>query len=144
MRSFELEGQITASTERVFAVISDHVGWQKWAGVQEVVLRQRGDPAPNGLGAIRVIRRGGLAIEEEVVLFEPPSRIGYRVHAGIPVSDCDVEIRLMPDAVGTRVSWKVQFRPLVPGTGWLLERLIRPRLERALAGLAGACSSTST
>ena len=138
MRSFELQAEIAAPAERVFALVSDHAGWQQWAGVQEVVLRQRGDPPPNGLGAIRVMRRGGLAIEEEVVAFEPPSRIGYRVHAGIPVRDCDVEIRLTPGGRGTRVSWSVRFRPRVPGTGWLLERLIRPRLEDALAGLAGA------
>ena len=102
MRSFELRTEIAAPAERVFALISDHVGWQEWAGVQEVVLRQRGDPPPNGLGAIRVIRRGGLAIEEEVVAFEAPSRLGYRVHAGIPVRDCEVEIRLMPGGAGTR------------------------------------------
>jgi uncharacterized protein YndB with AHSA1/START domain len=138
MRSFELESEIAAPAERVFAVISDHVGWRDWAGVQEVVLRQRGDPAPNGLGAIRVIRRGGLAIEEEVVSFEPPKRITYRVQAGIPVRDCEVEIRLTPAGAATRVSWSVRFRPLVPGTGGLLERLIRARLADALAGLARA------
>jgi uncharacterized protein YndB with AHSA1/START domain len=136
MQSFELRSEIAAPVERVWAVLSDHVGWRDWAGVQEVVLRQQGDPPPNGLGAIRVLRRGGLAIEEEVVAFEPPHRLGYRVCAGIPVRDCGAELRLEPSGAATRVSWQVSFRPLVPGTGWLLRRLIRPRLEQALAGLA--------
>jgi hypothetical protein len=34
------------------------------------------------------------------------------------------------------VTWRVRFRPLVPGTGWLLSRVIRARLAGALAGLA--------
>lgn len=136
MQRFELRAEIAAPLERVWALVSDHVGWQKWAGVQEVVLRQQGDPAPNGLGAIRVLRRGGLAIEEEVTAFEPPARIAYRVSAGIPVRECQVEIRLEPAAGATRLTWDVSFRPLVPGTGWLLGRLIRPRLADALAGLA--------
>jgi len=136
MERFVLEQPIRAPLEKVWALISDHVGWQRWAGVQEVVLRQQGDPAPNGLGAIRVLRRGGLAFEEEVIAFEPPARIAYRVVAGIPVRDCEVEIRLAPAGGETRVTWDVRFRPLVPGTGWLLLRLIRPRLAAALAGLA--------
>jgi uncharacterized protein YndB with AHSA1/START domain len=133
---FSLEQTVRAPLEKVWALVSDHVGWQRWAGVQEVVLRQQGDPAPNGLGAIRVLRRGGLAIEEEVIAFEPPARLGYRVVAGIPVRDCEVEIRLAPAGAQTSVTWDVQFRPLVPGTGWLLARLLRPRLAAALAGLA--------
>ena len=136
MPEFELGSQIAAPVERVWAVLSDHAGWQVWSGAQEVVVRQQGDPAPGGLGTIRVLRRGGFAIEEEVVGFEPPRRLAYRVTAGLPVRDCDVEIRLDPSAAATRVSGHVRFRPLVPGTAWLLERVIRARLTDALAGLA--------
>src|SRR5262245_31264932 len=124
MRGFELDSEIAAPVERVWAVLSDHAGWQAWAGVQEVVLRQQGDPPPNGLGAIRVLRRGGLAIEEEVVAFEPPHRLVYRVCAGIPVRECEAEVRLAAAGGRTRVNWRVRLRPLLPGTGWLLERLI--------------------
>jgi uncharacterized protein YndB with AHSA1/START domain len=136
MPELALHEKIPAPVERVWALVSDHLGWQKWAGVQEVVLRQPGDPAPNGLGAIRVLRRGGLAVEEEVTGFEPPARIAYRVSAGIPVRECRAEIRLEPAAGATLLTWDVSFRPLVPGTGWLLARLIRPRLVDAIAGLA--------
>jgi uncharacterized protein YndB with AHSA1/START domain len=133
---FELVSEIAAPVERVWAVISDHAGWQAWSGAQEVVVRQQGDPPPGGLGTIRVLRRGGFAIEEEVVGFEPPLWLAYRVTAGIPVRDCGVEIRLAPSGAATHVTWRVRFRPLVPGTGWLLSRVIRARLAGALAGLA--------
>jgi hypothetical protein len=58
------------------------------------------------------------------------------VNAGIPVRECSAELQLEPAGAATRVTWQVRFRPLVPGTGWLIERLIRPRLADALVGLA--------
>src|SRR5258705_10505009 len=80
----ELTQHVAAAPEKVFAFYTDHVGWERWAGVKEVVLRQTGDPPPNGLGAIRVIRARGMAFEEEITAFEPPRRMGYRLVAGAP------------------------------------------------------------
>jgi len=45
----EVAQQIAAPRERVFDVYSDFLGWPRWAGVKEVVLRQQGDPPPSGL-----------------------------------------------------------------------------------------------
>ena len=129
---------VAAPRERVFDFYTDYVGWPRWAGVKEVVLRQTGDPPPNGLGAIRVIRARGLAIEEEVTAFERPSRMGYRVIAGVPIRDHSAEVRFDPDGTGTRVHWTIRFRPLVPGTGWLVRGLLEREIRKALAGLAKA------
>jgi uncharacterized protein YndB with AHSA1/START domain len=132
----EVTQAIAAPPDKVFAIYTDHVGWQDWAGVKEVVLRQTGDPPPNGLGAIRVIRARGMAIEEEITAFEPPRRLGYRLVAGAPVRDHAGEVRFEPDAAGTRVTWTVRFRPLVPGTGWLLRRVLERGLREVLTALA--------
>jgi uncharacterized protein YndB with AHSA1/START domain len=132
----EVTQAIAAPPDKVFAIYTDHVGWQDWAGVKEVVLRQIGDPPPNGLGAIRVIRARGMAIEEEITAFEPPRRLGYRLVAGAPVRDHAGEVRFEPDAAGTRVTWTVRFRPLVPGTGWLLRRVLERGLRDVLTALA--------
>ena len=132
----EVTQAIAAPPDKVFAIYTDHVGWQDWAGVKEVVLRQTGDPPPNGLGAIRVIRARGMAIEEEITAFEPPRRLGYRLVAGAPVRDHAGEVRFEPDAAGTRVTWTVRFRPLVPGTGWLLRRVLERGLRDVLTALA--------
>ena len=132
----ELTQSVAAPPEKVFAFYTDHVGWERWAGVREVVLRQTGDPPPNGLGAIRVIRARGRAIEEEITAFEPPRRMGYRLVAGAPVRDHAGEVRFEPDAAGTRVTWTVSFRPLVPGTGWLVRRMLERGLRDVLTALA--------
>lgn len=141
MRQIDLHISIAAPVQRVWDQLTDHVSWQDWAGVKEVVLRQEGDPAPNGLGAIRVVRDRGLAVEEEVIAFEPPKRMVYRMVAGAPVRDYVGEVTLDPvdggegGAASTRVHWKVTYRPLIPGTGWLLDRGLRAALEGVLERL---------
>ena len=132
----ELTQFVAAAPEKVFAFYTDHEGWTRWAGVREVVLRQKGDPPPNGLGAIRVIRARGMAFEEEITAFEPPRRMGYRLVAGAPVRDHSGEVRFEPDGAGTRVTWTIRFRPLVPGTGWLLRRVLEREVRGVLAALA--------
>ena len=132
----ELTQSVPAAPETVFALYTDHVGWERWADVKEVVLRQKGDPPPNGLGAIRVIRARGMAFEEEITAFEPPRRMGYRLVAGAPIRDHSGEVRFEPEAAGTRVTWTIRFRPLVPGTGWLLRRVLEREIRGVLAALA--------
>ncbi|HTO55832.1 MAG TPA: SRPBCC family protein [Myxococcota bacterium] len=138
----ELTQHVPAAPDRVFALYTDHVGWERWAGVKEVVLRQKGDPPPNGLGAIRVIRARGMAIEEEVTAFDPPSRMAYRLVAGAPLRDHEGQVRFEPDGAGTRVTWNVRFRPLVPGTGWLLRAMLERGLRDVLARLAEKAAAT--
>ncbi|HTO68800.1 MAG TPA: SRPBCC family protein [Myxococcota bacterium] len=138
----ELVQHVPAPRERVFDFYTDHEGWTRWAGVREVVLRQKGDPPPNGLGAIRVIRARGIAVEEEVTAFDRPSRMEYRVVAGVPIRDHLGEVRFEPDGAGTRVLWNIRFRPLVPGTGWLLRRVLTQQLQGMLARLSEHFAAT--
>lgn len=120
----------------MWKVFTDHRGWTRWAGVREVVLRQEGDPPPNGLGTIRVMRSRGLAIEEEVTAFDPPQYMAYRLVAGIPVKNYEAEVRLDPSDSGTRVLWHIRFDPLIPLTGSLLARVIERNLQDVLDRLA--------
>lgn len=131
MHRIELSARIAAPRERVFDVLADHEGMVLWTQAREVVLRHPGDPPPNGVGAVRVIRARGFAVEEEILAYERPKRMAYRISAGVPVRDHHAEIVLEPDGAGTRVLWSVRFRPRVPGTGWLL----RPLFEAALRGM---------
>jgi len=131
----ERSARIAAPPERVFAILADHEAMSEWLPVREVVRRRPGEPDPNGLGAVRVVRGAGLAVEERITAFEPPRRLEYRLLAGAPVRDHRGEVRLEPDGDGTRVRWRVELRPLVPGTGWLLRGLLGRMLQTALRGL---------
>ena len=83
-------------------------------------------------------------VREEVVAAEPPHRHAYRLLSGQPVRSYDVSVRIMAvsgsahqgsetgDDGRTRIVWTGSVVALVPGTGWLLQRLLR----RMLAGFA--------
>lgn len=136
-----MQARLEAPPEAAWEALTDHAGWTRWSGVKEMVLRQQGDPPPNGLGAIRVMRAGGLAIEEEVTAFDPPQLFGYQVVAGLPVREHRGEVRFDPVPGGTRATWRVRFAPLIPGTGGLLAVLLRAHLERLLHRLAAALAA---
>ncbi len=143
MPDVHLQALLPAPPRAVWEVFTHHEGWVDWAGVQEVVLRQRGDPAPDGLGAIRVIRSRGIAVEEEITAFKPPELLRYQLVGGLPVQSYEAEVTLAPSEQGTQLSWHVRFAPRFPFPAFLLRRLIRSALEGILERLARYLSQTS-
>jgi uncharacterized protein YndB with AHSA1/START domain len=135
------ELHVTAAMARVFAVIADHERMPEWFPAREVVRRRAGAPHPDGVGAVRVLRGSGLAVEEEITAFEPGSRLATVLLAGAPLRSARSEVRLAPELEGTRVRWSVEFEALVPGSAWLARRLLSRTLDRALAGLARRCGA---
>lgn len=135
------ELHLSAAAPRVFAVVADHERMPEWFPVREVVRRRAGAPDPDGVGAVRVLRGSGLAVEEEVTAFEPGARLATVLVAGAPLRSATSEVRLAPEPGGTRVRWSVEFESLVPGCGWLARRLLARALDRALAGLARRCGA---
>jgi uncharacterized protein YndB with AHSA1/START domain len=131
----EVSRSIAAPREKIWALLADHEGMKKWAPVREVIRRRAGAPDPDGVGAIRTVRASGMAVDERITAFKPGERLEYTLVEGAPIRDHAAEIVLTPDGDGTRVVWSVHFRPLVPGTGWLLARMLRGGLERSLDGL---------
>jgi uncharacterized protein YndB with AHSA1/START domain len=136
VQSIEIHAEVPAPREDVWKLLADYEGWAEWSDLEEVVVRHPGDPAPGGLGAIRVLRSRGLALQEEVTAFEPPERMTYTLTEGLPVRDYEAEVRLSPVADGTELTWHVRFRPSIPGTGWLLRRLIERSLRSLVEQLA--------
>ena len=136
VQEIRVDRELAVAPEVAWERFTDHRGWADWAGAKEVVLRQEGDPAPNGLGAIRVLRARGLAVEEEVTAFEPPRRMRYRLVAGLPIRDHSGEVEFEPSAAGTHLTWSIRFRPLVPGTGRLASWALRRSLEDILQRLS--------
>jgi uncharacterized membrane protein len=135
MQEVKVQADVPAPLERVWARYADLTGWESWSGIEEVVVRQPGEPAPSGLGTIRVLRSHGIAIEEEVVAFEPQRRIAFQWVAGLPLREHEGEVYFESLEGATRVIVRMRFRPLLPGSGGLLARLLRPRIEDVLQRL---------
>jgi SAM-dependent methyltransferase/uncharacterized protein YndB with AHSA1/START domain len=137
MQHVEVERRFGAPPAQVWQVYTDHAGWSAWAGLGRASLEREGHPERNGSGAVRCFRNGPVAVFEEVLDFEPPKRMTYRVvRGGLPMKDHLGEVVLEPDGAGTRLVWRCRFDSRIPGLGAPLRWLVTRVFERALAGLA--------
>jgi len=133
----EVRRHFDAPRQAVWDAYTDHLSWNEWAGMGRVRLARPGEPAPNGVGCVRVIGPGAVAAHEEVLEFEPPKRMLYRVVKGGPLlRDHLGEVTLEDDGDGTLLVWRCRFRPGLPGLGVPLRALITRMFRRALEGLA--------
>lgn len=133
MPSFELERHIAAPVEVVWEVLSDHRGYATWAGVDTAVLERAGNDDPNGVGALRHLRKGPVSIREEVVACEKPTSFSYTVVSGPPVRDYLGTVTLSASGSGTRVHWTVRFEPKIPFAGPLMKPVVRKVISDLLA-----------
>src|ERR1700761_7518598 len=97
MASFTLERRVNAPPEVVFDVLTDHRGYSKITPMRRVELEREGDPAPNGVGAIRVLHSVGPPLREEILVYRPPTRFAYTVISGAPLRDHMGTVELTPD-----------------------------------------------
>jgi uncharacterized protein YndB with AHSA1/START domain len=137
--SFTLVREIRASPEVVFDVLTDHRGYTGLTPLRRAELEREGDPAPNGVGAIRVLSLVGPPMREEVVAYRRPSRFSYKVLSGLPVRDHLGTVELTPDGEGTRVVYAVRTTPTVPLVGAAVVAVIR----RAIGQLLGSVAAES-
>ena len=133
--------RFAATPDRVFAALTDHVGFGRVLG-EDIRLEREGVPAPNGLGAVRAIRARGLTVREEVVRWEAPHAMDYRVVGGAPLRNHLGQIRVAPDGSGARVDYRIRFDwPLYLG-GSLVGRVLARSLEAQLVGALSKMAAT--
>ncbi|HEY1285341.1 MAG TPA: SRPBCC family protein [Solirubrobacterales bacterium] len=137
MASFTLEREVGAPPEIVFDVLTDHRGYASITPVRRAELEREGEPAPNGVGAIRVLRSVGPPLREEVIAYERPARFSYAVLSGLPVRDHVGTVALEPNGTGTRVTYAVKAIPTVPVVGPVVVAAIRQGVLRLLDGVSG-------
>jgi uncharacterized protein YndB with AHSA1/START domain len=135
MAGFTLERKISAPPEVVFDVLTNHRGYADITPVRRVDLEREGDPAPDGVGAIRVIHSVGPALREEIVAYERPSRFSYTVLSGAPIRDHIGNADLYPGDGGTRIVYAVHMTPTVPLVGGAVVFAIKKAVSRLLDGV---------
>lgn len=136
MQQVEVRHHFNAPIERVWARYTDHVSWSEWAGIGRVKLAREGAPPPNGVGCVREFAAGGMGLQEEVLAFEPPQRMTYKiVRGGGPIADHRGDVAFEPRDGGTDVIWRCQFRSRIPGLGGLMRFGITRMFSGALRGL---------
>ena len=123
--------------KRVWSRYTDHVSWTEWAGLGKVTLDRQGEPPPNGVGCVRAISSSGVKVLEEVLTFDAPRRMTYRiVRGGLPIKDHLGEVDFEAHGDRTLVTWRCRFDSKVPGLGGVFRFFITRLFRNALEGLA--------
>src|SRR5258706_473536 len=128
---FLLVGGVGAPLGVLFDGRRDPCGSAEITGLQKSEREREGEPAPNGVGAFRVLSAAAPPIREEVVIYERPSRFSYKVLSGLPLRDHLGTVSLEPSDGGTKVTYALKAIPTVPFAG----RVVMLALERAVTEL---------
>lgn len=138
MKHFTIIRALDAPVGRVWEIVGNP-GASPGPGVDVEVERPG---APNGTGLARTVKVGPATVHEEITRIGPGRVVHYRMTRGAPVHDYVGTVALEDSpAGGTRVSWDVQFRPAVPGTGWLITLVSKRTLNHVLDAVAASSRS---
>lgn len=133
MTEFHIQKKFDAPRDKVFAACTDHAGMSEWVEGANVTVETPGEPAPNGLGAVRKIALGPLAIRERITGWDDRSRMEYVVISGAPLHDHLGVLRFEDDpSGGTRLDYTVRFRVPWYFGGGVVEGFVASQLKSAL------------
>ena len=140
MQVIEAHAHSTAPRDAVWEVVANAPDWSRWGAWRSAEIEREGAPPPGGLGAIKVLtseNRRPVVSREEVTVFEPPARFGYKLLSGLPLRNYNATIRLAEAGDGgTDITWRSQFDPKYPLTGALFRRALGRFIEDAAQRLA--------
>jgi hypothetical protein len=138
----DVDATTAAPASAVYALLVDSATWPAWSPMDSVEIERPGTPPPDGVGSVRVNRKGRTVGRDEVIELVTNERFVYRSLSGVPVRDYVGEVTLEPTANGgTKIRWQSSFFPKTKGTGWLLQRTLTKFLRDCVQGLAAAASN---
>lgn len=137
MPSFRYVRQVAAPPEVVFDVLTDHRRYTEITPLRKAELEREGEPAPNGLGAIRVLSAlPGPPMREEVIGYERPDRFSYKILSGLPVRDHVGTVELKAAGTGTELVYAVKTTPTIPLSGPAFMAILKKAIRDLIAGVA--------
>jgi uncharacterized protein YndB with AHSA1/START domain len=136
MASFTFVRQIAAPPQTVFDVLTEHDRYAAITPMRKSVLEREGDPAPNGVGAIRVLSSIGPPLREEVIGYQAPSRFSYKLLSGAPVRDHVGTVELSADGDGTKMVYAVRTVPTLPLVGGAVIAVVKQGIKTLIKGIS--------
>jgi len=133
--SFTLLREVAAPPDVVFDLLTDHRRYAELTPLRKSELEREGEPAPNGVGAIRVLSAVGPPLREEVIAYERPDRYSYTLLSGLPVRDHVGTVSLEPAGAGTKVTYALRTNPTVPFAGGVVVAIVKQAIKRLLGGI---------
>jgi uncharacterized protein YndB with AHSA1/START domain len=136
MASFTFTREVAAPPETVFEVFLDHRGYASITPLRKSELEREGEPAPNGVGAIRVLSSVGPPLREEILTYEEPHRFSYKLLSGAPLEDHVGTVELTPQGSGTKVTYAIRTMPTVPVVGGVVVAVAKLGVKQLLNGIS--------
>lgn len=133
---FTINRTIDAPAERVFDALTDHRNYARMTPMRVSTLEKEGDPAPNGVGAVRKLGLVGPPIVEEVVGYERPTRFAYKALKGLPVKEHLGEVALRDVGGRTEMTYTVSYTAAVPRTEPVVGAVLKQAVGALVRGIA--------
>lgn len=139
MQTVNVRHTIAAPIEKVFEILADHANYKLLPGVKDSKLVRMGTPVKNGVGAVRWIDAGKARFTEEIIRFEPPTRMDYQITKSFPPVQhkCGI-VRLERTPGGTVVSWTSTVELKIPLIGKLLTPLLASEISKGFTHMLEA------
>lgn len=145
VRDIHVRANTEAKPATVYRLLADGSSWTRWSSIDSFVLEQAGEGSPEGVGAVRRLKRGRTTGRDQILELVPDRSIKYASVSSLPVRDYVGEVELDRAPEGwTSIHWHSSFSARIPGTGWIIERGIRRFLEQCTRGLADFAGRRAT
>jgi hypothetical protein len=141
--SFTLHASIDAPAEIVFDVLTDHRHQANISALRSSTLEREGEPAPNGVGAIRALRLVGQPIREQVTAFDRPHLFAYKLVSGAPVRSHTANVELAAQGKRTALTYRVQSIPSLPVPDAVWSAIVRRVINHLLTGVVNEAERRS-
>jgi hypothetical protein len=120
------------AVDSIFAALADHNHLGKVFGVPVRRVRD-GEGDVNGVGSVRRIGVGPLAVEETVTALTTNRTIDYRISkGGGPVRNHSGQIRFSGSSRGSSVTWTIQFDAMPSLLGPVLKLVLGQAIRAGL------------
>ena len=134
--AYRVRASTRAPVDAVWPLVGEARRWSEWSFLTATRLEREASPVPDGVGAVRKFTRFGVGSREEVVAWDPPGHLAYRILSGFPVRNYRADVTLTADGTGTRIEWAGTYDPKWPGTARILAKVLPAMMQRFADGLA--------
>jgi len=128
MTAFVVTRKVDVPVDKVWSLCGD---FTKSPGPGVLVeVEGRGNANSNNVGAIRTITIGSVKVRERLVSVDPSRSFSYTILSGAPMKDHLGKAEFIPQGASTEIRWNVEFKPKVPGIGWIVGMVTRKAINQ--------------
>ncbi len=128
MSAFVVTRKIDLPLQKVWSICGDFTK-SPGPGIT-VQVEEKGNTANNNVGAIRTITIGTVRVRESLEAVRPQQSFTYKILSGAPMKDHIAIAEFIPRGSSTEIRWNVEFKPKVPGIGWIVGMVTKKAINQ--------------